>query len=192
MKIGIDLDGVVFDSEKLYRVYTELYDMIELGKNSKKDNRELKFQDRFDWTDEEKNNFLDEYQPEIISQANYMPGAKMILKKLKEEGNDLYIITARGIHNEQIIEITKNIFKETGMDIFTKCYWSILDKAKVCKDENIDIMIDDSKYNCESIANAGIKTIYMKDAPSYDIIDNPNVVTLYNWGEVYRYLHEMN
>ncbi len=121
-----------------------------------------------------------------------MPGAKMILKKLKEEGNDLYIITARGIHNEQIIEITKNIFKETGMDIFTKCYWSILDKAKVCKDENIDIMIDDSKYNCESIANAGIKTIYMKDAPSYDIIDNPNVVTLYNWGEVYRYLHEMN
>ena len=114
MKIGIDLDGVVFDSEKLYRVYTELYDMIELGKNSKKDNRELKFQDRFDWTDEEKDNFLDEYQPEIISQANYMPGAKMILKKLKEEGNDLYIITARGIHNEQIIEITKNIFKETA------------------------------------------------------------------------------
>ena len=78
------------------------------------------------------------------------------------------------------------------MDIFTKCYWSILDKAKVCKDENINIMIDDSKYNCESIANAGTKTIYMKDAPSYDIIDNPNVVTLYNWGEVYRYLHEMN
>lgn len=30
MKIGIDLDGVIFDSEKLYRVYTELYDMIEL------------------------------------------------------------------------------------------------------------------------------------------------------------------
>lgn len=80
MKIGIDLDGVVFDSEKLYRVYTELYDMIELGKNSKKDNRELKFQDRFDWTDEEKDNFLDEYQPEIISQANYMPGAKWFLR----------------------------------------------------------------------------------------------------------------
>ena len=112
MKIGIDLDGVIFDSEKLYRVYTELYDMIELGKNSKKDNRELKFQDRFDWTDEEKDNFLDEYQPEIISQANYMPGAKMILKKLKEEGNDLYIITARGIHNEQIIEITKIFLKK--------------------------------------------------------------------------------
>lgn len=28
MKIGIDLDGVVFDSEKEYRVYSELYDII--------------------------------------------------------------------------------------------------------------------------------------------------------------------
>ena len=28
MKIGIDLDGVVFDSEKEYRVYTELYESI--------------------------------------------------------------------------------------------------------------------------------------------------------------------
>ena len=61
MKIGIDLDGVIFDSEKLYRVYTELYDMIELGKNSKKDNRELKFQDRFDWTDEEKDNLRSQF-----------------------------------------------------------------------------------------------------------------------------------
>ena len=43
MKIGIDLDGVVFDSEKEFRVYSELYDMIDLKQNSKVDNRELRF-----------------------------------------------------------------------------------------------------------------------------------------------------
>ena len=43
MKIGIDLDGVVFDSEKKFRVYSELYDMIDLKQNSKVDNRELRF-----------------------------------------------------------------------------------------------------------------------------------------------------
>ena len=37
MKIGIDLDGVVFDSEKDFRVYSELYDLLELKINSKKD-----------------------------------------------------------------------------------------------------------------------------------------------------------
>ena len=48
MKIGIDLDGVIFDSEKDYRVYSELYDLLDLHKNSKKDNREIKFQQRLD------------------------------------------------------------------------------------------------------------------------------------------------
>ena len=42
MKIGIDLDGVVFDSEKEFRVYSELYDMLDLKQNSKIDNKELK------------------------------------------------------------------------------------------------------------------------------------------------------
>lgn len=43
MKIGIDLDGVIFDSEKLYRVYTELYDMIELGKIARRIIESLNF-----------------------------------------------------------------------------------------------------------------------------------------------------
>lgn len=58
MKIGVDLDGVVFDSEKEFRVYSELYDTLDLKKNSKIDNRELKFQDRFQWSKEETENFL--------------------------------------------------------------------------------------------------------------------------------------
>ena len=42
MKIGIDLDGVIFDTEKTFRVYSELYDMLELKQNSKENNYELK------------------------------------------------------------------------------------------------------------------------------------------------------
>ena len=43
LKIGIDLDGVIFDSERIFRVYAELYDVIELHQNSIVDNREVKF-----------------------------------------------------------------------------------------------------------------------------------------------------
>ena len=53
MRIGIDLDGVIFDSEKEFRVYSELYDMLDLKQNSKINNQELKFQDRFNWSKEE-------------------------------------------------------------------------------------------------------------------------------------------
>ena len=69
MKIGIDLDGVVFDSEKEFRVYSELYDMIDLKQDSKTDNRKLKFQDRFQWTEKETEDFLKKYH---ISYSNFL------------------------------------------------------------------------------------------------------------------------
>ena len=78
MKIGIDLDGVVFDSEKEFRVYSELYDMIDLKQNSKENNKELRFQDRFKWTDEQIEGFLKKYHRKIDEEARYMPGAKEV------------------------------------------------------------------------------------------------------------------
>ncbi len=33
-KIALDLDGVIFDSENLYRVYTEMYDVDVMKKDS--------------------------------------------------------------------------------------------------------------------------------------------------------------
>ena len=92
MKIGIDLDGVVFDTEKEYRVYTELYDMLVLKQNSKIDNSELRFQDRFKWTEENSSDFLKRYHEKITREANYMPGAKDVLKMLKQDGHKLIMI----------------------------------------------------------------------------------------------------
>lgn len=191
MKIGIDLDGVVFDSEKEFRVYSELFDMIDLKQNSKTDNRKLRFQDRFQWTQKETEDFLKKYHKQIIEESNFMPGVKRILKLLKEEGHSLIIITARGGMNKDMIKITEERFKKNGMDIFDKYYWATEDKEEVCKKENIDIMIDDFCENCESIANSRIKTIYLKDAPSYDLEENKYIKVLYNWGEIYRYIKEM-
>lgn len=191
MRIGIDLDGVVFDSEKEFRVYSELFDMIDLKQNSKTDNRKLKFQDRFQWTQKETEDFLKKYHKQIIEESNFMPGVKRILKLLKEEGNSLILITARGGINKDMIKITEERLKESGMDIFDKYYWATKNKEEVCKKENIEIMIDDFCKNCESIANSKIKTIYLKDAPSYDLEENKYIKVLYNWREIYRYIKEM-
>ena len=191
MRIGVDLDGVVFDSEKAFRVYSELYDMLELGQNSKVDNREVKFQDRFNWTQEEVSNFFKEYQIDILKNANFMPGAKEVLKMLKNDGHELIIITARGETSKDVIELTTNILKENDMDIFDKYCWAAQNKGKVCVKENIDIMIDDSNTKCDAIQKAGIKTIYLKDAPNFDMEENENLKVLYNWGEIYRYINEI-
>lgn len=191
MKIGVDLDGVVFDSERDFRVFSELYDMLELKQNSKVNNKELKFQKRFNWTELQIADFFKKYHTTIIQKANLMPGAKTVLNLLKAEGHSLIVITARGSENKEIIEVTQKVLKDSGMDIFDKYYWSIENKDDICIKENIDVMIDDSCEKCKSIADAKIKTIYLKDAPCYDLEENDYIKVLYNWGEIYRYIKEI-
>lgn len=191
MKIGIDLDGVVFDSEKEFRVYSELYDMLDLKQNSKINNKELKFQSRFKWTKEDIDGFLNKYHKQIIVESNFMPGVKRILKLLKEDGHTLILITARGGMNRDMIKLTEERLQQNEMNIFDKYYWATENKDEVCVKENVDIMIDDFCDKCKSIANSKIKTIYLKDAPSYDLEENEYIKVLYNWGEIYRYIKEI-
>lgn len=191
MRIGIDLDGVVFNTEREYRVYSELYDMIDLKQNSKIDGKEMGRTEAFKWTTEEFEGFLKRYHKKVTQEASYMPGAQEVLKLLKEEGHTLVVITARGVLNQDMIKITEERLKQDNMDIFDKYYWKTENKEEVCKKENIDVMIDDSYKKCESTSKNKIKTIYFQDAETYDLEENEYLKVLYNWGEIYRYLKEI-
>ena len=83
-KIALDLDGVVFDSENLYRVYTEMYDVDVLKRDSLIDNSKRTFQKRYKWSDEEIQDFCDKNVKEIIDTAKFMTGFELVIKKLKE------------------------------------------------------------------------------------------------------------
>lgn len=191
MRIGIDLDGVIFDSEKLYRIYSELYDIQDLKRNSLIDNKQVKFEKRYSWNQDETNGFVKKYHRKITETANFMPGAKEIIPLLKEEGNTLIIITARGKVNKDLVPITMQRLKKNNLDIFEKYYWGTENKEEICKQEKIDLMIDDSNINCEKLARDHIHTIYLKDAPSFDIEENEYLKVLYNWGEIYRYIEQL-
>ena len=93
-KIALDLDGVVFDSENLYRVYTEMYDVDVLKRDSLIDNSKRTFQKRYKWSDEEIQDFCDKNVKEIIDTAKFMTGFELVIKKLKER-YDFVVITAR-------------------------------------------------------------------------------------------------
>lgn len=191
MKIGIDLDGVIFDSEKLYRVYSELYDIQDLKKNSLINNKETKFLDRYSWNKEETDGFIKKYHRKITELSNFMPGAKDIIPLLKEEGHTLIVITARGKLNKDLIPVTIQRLKDNDLDIFEKYYWGTENKEEICKQEKIDLMIDDSNKNCKKLARDHIHTIYLKDAPSFDLEENEYLKVLYNWGEIYRYIKQL-
>ena len=129
MKIGVDLDGVIFDTEKAYRVYAELYEVLDLKKNTIIDRRSDRFQTRYGWTDEETKKFIEKYHEYIVKNTNFMPGAKTVLNMLKKEGHELIIITQRGYQEKKYIEMTEEIFKENDFEIFNKYYWATIDKT---------------------------------------------------------------
>lgn len=193
MKIGIDIDGVILNSENEFRIYAELYDLLELHKDGVINKLGIIQSDRYNWNEEESKNFMEKYAYEAIKKANLMPGADEVLKLLKKDGHELILITARGMegHGGEIMKkpaIEK--FKECGIE-FDKYYWGVEDKAEVGKKENIDIMIDDRYTICEQMANNKIKGLYFRDIGRKKLQENSYLKEIHNWGEIYRYIYKM-
>ena len=76
-KIALDLDGVVFDSENLYRVYSEMYDVDNFGADNLIDNNPRIYQKRYNWPQDELDKFYKEKAPIILSTANLMTGVNL-------------------------------------------------------------------------------------------------------------------
>ena len=93
-KIALDLDGVVFDSENLYRVYAEIYDTDNHKKDTIIDNTQRKFQKRYNWCDEEFKLFYENNAENVLMNANLMTGAEIVLNKIKDKF-ELIVVTAR-------------------------------------------------------------------------------------------------
>lgn len=190
MKIGIDIDGVILDYERVLKTYGDLYDFIELKKNGIINRNEHYLRNRYDWTDEERMNFINKYFLKLSKKTPLIPGAKDVIDMLQKEGNELIIISARGGMIEEMKDVAIEKFKEEDIS-FNKYYWKQDDKLEVAQNEKIDVMIDDSYDVCRKLSSNGIKTIYFREKEMKVLEQNENLKEVSNWGEIYRYIKEM-
>ena len=190
MKIGIDIDGVILDYERVLRTYGDLYDFIELKKGGIINRNEHYLRNRYSWTEEERMNFVNKSFLELSKQAQLIPGAKDVINMLKNEGNELIIISARGCMIEEMKDVAMEKFEEEDIS-FNKYYWKQDDKLEVAQNEKLDVMIDDSYDVCRKLSSNGIKTIYFRDKEMKVLEQNENLKEVSNWGEIYRYIKEM-
>lgn len=188
MKIGIDIDGVILDYERVLKTYGDLYDFIELKKNGVINRNEQYLRNRYDWTEEERMNFVNSSFLKLSKQAPLIPGAKDVINMLKKEGNEFIIISSRGGMIEEMQETAMEKFKEANLS-FDKYYWKQVDKLEAAKKENIDIMIDDSYEVCKKLSENGIKVIYFRDKEMKKLEQNSYLKEVSNWGEIYRYIN---
>ena len=93
MNIGIDLDGVLFDSENLFRIYSAIYN-LKIDGQDMINIEELKVQNRYAWTEKQFNEFVDGCIEKVYNNSQVMPLAKEVINALKNK-HKIYIITIK-------------------------------------------------------------------------------------------------
>ena len=189
MKIGIDLDGVVIDSETTFRTYEEIFDIDILKGNNLINKEEPKFQARYNWTNEQGKEFIERYFLPVSKQSNLMSGFIAVYNLLKNQGHEFVVITARGGLVKEMKDDAIRLLKENNIN-FDKYYWNVKDKLEVCKSEKVDIMIDDDWRIIKNLADNHVKTLYFRDTNLIKLEENEYIKEVNNWGEVYRYIKE--
>ena len=181
-KIALDLDGVVFDSENLFRVYSEIYDTDVNKKDTIVDNAQRTFQKRYSWPEEVSKKFYNDYAERVVRDANLMPGADIIINKLKDK-YEFIVVTSR---NDLEANIAKEKFKELGFDNI-KIFNNEHHKIEKLLEENVSYIIDDDPDICINASNNNICALYLKNNAS-NKVDKDNVINVNNWGEIYKFL----
>ena len=187
MKIGIDLDGVVIDSETTFRTYEEIFDIDILNGNNLINREEPKFQARYNWTKEQVKEFIEKYFLKISKESNLMSGFMATYELLKQQGNEFVVITARGGFIKEMKDDAIRLLNENNIT-FDKYYWHIDDKLEICQKENVDIMIDDDWKIIKKLTENKIKTLYFRDTNLMKLEENEYIKEVNNWGDIYRYI----
>lgn len=195
MNIGIDIDNTLTDIEKglfdIANKYTkEIRPDFKYVKQQKYDgftNMAGFYSSIFGWNEEETMNFFRTKRIEVVDNAKPRENAREIIQRLKNDGNNIYIITARTRRFDDIpYERAKRWLDKNGV-IYDKLIVEATDKAKVCHDLDIDLFIDDQLNNCINLADNGIHTIRLTN--STEIYDN--IVNIKNWNDVYEYITKL-
>ena len=191
MKIGIDLDGVVIDSETTFRTYEEIFDIDFLNGNNLIDRKEPKFQSRYNWSTEEEKEFINKFFLTVSKESNLMSGFIGVYNLLKQQGHEFVVITARGGFIKEMKDDAIRVLEENNIK-FDKYYWNIDDKLEICQKEKVDIMIDDDWKIAKKLSENNIKTLYFREYPCYELEKNEYLKEVHNWGEIYRYISDLS
>lgn len=173
MKIGIDIDNTICSTDEVIDIKIKEY-IKEHGMS----------QEEFFGDSSNMDKFYKEKILEVIAEDPVKDDFLRVLNKLKVN-NEIIIVTAR---NETFVKTSQSMRKAT-MDWLAKnnIYYDkyfddayIEGKVKVCKDENIDIIIDDDINNYIAFKENGIKTLLFDDRGKYlDVVDRVG-----SWKEV--------
>ena len=191
MKIGIDIDDTTFLTVKSMLKYADLYQEELSGKPLNRDSfgmitNRYYLNVLYGWDNDTKFRFFDKYYKNVLEECTMLDDANTVINKLKDEGNSIHFITARlmNIDGCDTEDITKNSLKKFNI-IYDTLDLHVRDKLSFMKDNNIDILIDDSFEICKKLNDNGIKAILVTTKMNENI-DVGSIPRVNNWNEIYE------
>lgn len=191
MRIGIDIDDTLTDIKEELIEAGEKY-ARSLGKDIKvdknfedKNNNGNKWQEMFQFNYEELKYFLKDIQESITNKAKPRENVVEIINKLKNDGNEIIIITARDSEfHDDPYKYSKDWLDKNNI-YYDKLVVNARNKEDSCIEEKIDLFIDDSESNCLKVNKAGIKTIRVCNEIENN---NSNLICFNNWNDIYSFI----
>ena len=193
MKIGIDIDNVISDFGKgLLKAYIE-HDKKLGNTGIINENAESIRKGMFDWPEDEEKEFYKNNIEKIAIGLEPIRNSKEIIDKLKNDGNEIYIITGRdnGEYTnprkmtEDWLEKYKIYYDKL---ILTNAYDKHA-KSVECIKNNIDIMIEDSLATCLDLKKSGINVFIMDTRFNRK---NDELERVLSWNDIYSKISELN
>ncbi len=182
MKIGIDLDNTITDLLEILKMYCKEYNENVIKRNLSMNEKGFAVANLYEWTEKEKMDFCIKHLNEARDRAKLKENANKIIQKLKQEGNIIYIITARKkIGSINIYEKTEEFLKKNGIEYDNLVVQK--DKKQFCIDNNIDVLIDDEPQNIQSVSQI-IPVIAFETVYNMNCYGN-NIIKVNTWNEVY-------
>lgn len=196
MNIGIDVDGVLQNIYKFINEEGRRYckqNSIEVQTN----NNAYYIQDIFGWDKETTKDFWLKKQFVYAKEGEKIPKASENIKKLKQDGHNIIIITSRSIVdkdlNKELYDKMKMLVKEwldRNEIIYDKIIFAGVDKSNHIVGNNINVMIEDSPKNLEQLSE--ITKMICVDWPYNKDINKDNIYRCYNWDEIYEKICEIS
>ena len=195
MNIGVDIDGVLTDLERMaldYGTKMCVEENIPINLNIER-YWEI---DKYNWTKEQEELFWKKNLVPYVVESTPRKFAPQILQKLQEEGNKIFVITARNEsgmpleYEGKMQEFTKKWLTDNNIKYEKIIFTNDQDNLENCIENNIDIMIEDSPVNIENISQK-IKVIRF-DCQYNREIKGDNIITAYSWYHIYDIIRKLN
>lgn len=197
MKIGIDIDGVLTDIEQWQldyasKFYCEKYQKEIVNFKGYETNQIFNVESKID------DEFWKEYFKEYSISVEARKFANEVIDKLKQEGHQIYIITARGSflsHSTTVMSIDENRkivldWLKNNKINYDRIIFSPEDKVNICKDNNIDLMIEDKPDNINKISE--IIPVICFHASYNEKCNKINVIRCYSWYDIYNKINHLS